>query len=279
MNNGNIAEKKTDGKYKYLILICLCMVAFISVFCQYQMQPMANEIKETMKLTDSQYSVLFTAPMTPAIFISLVCGIIVDKFGGRWPMFISLVVGTLGLWGRVFANSYGILYICIFVVGFAATFGNSSNAKMFGGWFAPAQCSVCIGIYMAFSSLGTAVATSTTPYLPSLRAAYIVSAAIITFVTVFWLVFYRDKNSVERAQQKQTVKKESLFTTVKIVLRQRDILLAGVADTLLYGALQSLSAFLSIILMEKGMTQEKQEPLRLLWQSECLSEILLFHGL
>ena len=85
------------------------MVGFISMFCQYQMQPMANEIKSTMCLTDSQYSALFTAPMAPAIFISLICGIIVDKFGGRWPMFLSLVQGTLGLWGLVFATSYGTL--------------------------------------------------------------------------------------------------------------------------------------------------------------------------
>ncbi|RHV84305.1 MFS transporter [Lachnospiraceae bacterium OF09-33XD] len=156
-------------RYKYLILAALCMVGFISMFCQYQMQPMANEIKSTMSLTDSQYSALFTAPMAPAIFISLICGIIVDKFGGRWPMFLSLVLGTLGLWGRVFATSYGTLYLCIFVVGFAATFGNSSNAKMFGGWFSPAESSVCIGIYMAFGALATAAATATTPHMPSLR--------------------------------------------------------------------------------------------------------------
>lgn len=237
------------------------MVGCISMFCQYQMQPMANEIKSTMSLTDSQYSALFTAPMAPAIFISLICGIIVDKFGGRWPMFLSLVLGTLGLWGRVFATSYGTLYLCIFVVGFAATFGNSSNAKMFGGWFSPAESSVCIGIYMAFGALATAAATATTPHMPSLKAAYIVSAVIITFVTVFWFLFYRDRRAVGRQEEASAgigaEKKEGLFATIKVVLRQKDILLAGFADMLLYGGLQSLSVFLGIILMEKGMSQSQ----------------------
>lgn len=244
-------------KYKYLILVALCMVGFISLFCQYQMQPMANEIKSSMNLTDSQYSALFTAPMAPAIFISLICGIIVDKLGGRWPMFLSLVLGTLGLWGRVFATSYGMLYLCIFVVGFAATFGNSSNAKMLGGWFSPEETSVCIGVYMAFGALATAAATATTPRMPSLKAAYIVSAVIITFVTVFWFLFYRDKRVEGHRVEDSKCEQESLFTTIKIVLRQRDILMAGVADMLMYGGLQSLSVFLGIILIEKGMSQSQ----------------------
>lgn len=262
MNGKKITEKTSDGCYKYVILICLCLIPFISMFAQYQMQPMANEIKTAMSLTDSQYSALFTAPMTPAIFISLICGIIVDKVGGRWPMFLSLIVATLGLWGRVFASSYAMLYICIFVLGFAATFGNSSNAKMFGGWFKPEKCSICIGIYMASSAIGNATATSITPLLPSLTDAYIISAVIVTFITVFWFIFYRDGKKQERKQIKteedsQSEKKEGIFTTIKIVIKQRDILLAGFADLFLYGALQSINAFLSIILMVKGMTESQ----------------------
>ena len=260
MKNAISLHRKAYGKnYKYLILISLCLVAFISVFCQYQMQPMAEKIKSIFHLTDSQYSALFTAPMTPAIFISLICGIIVDKFGGRWPMFISLLIGSIGLWGRVFATSYGMLYICIFVVGFAATFGNSSNAKMFSEWFTASECSICIGIYMASSSMGSAVATITTPHIATLKGAYTISAVVITVVTIVWYIFYRDNATGDTSGASNIFNdsKEGFFTTIKIIFKQKDMLLLCLGDMFLYGAHQSLSTFLVFVMASKGVDAAK----------------------
>lgn len=248
---------KYGSKYKYLILIVLCLVAFISVYPQFQMTPMAEEIKDIMHIDTAQYSVLFSAPMFPAIFISLICGIIVDRFGARWPMMISLIIGSVGLWTRAFVppTAFWAVYFSILVLGLTATFGNSSNARMFGEWFSPNKVSLLIGIYMACSASGGVIANATTQFMPSLQFAYIVAAVLITIVAVLWILFYRNNRPEKKkgADQADAPKREPLPRTLLHILKCRDIIISAVANMCGYGALMCVTHHLSSILQEKGI--------------------------
>ena len=253
---------KTYGKnYRFVIAIALCLVAFIAVFFQFQLQPVSNEIKDALGgLSDSSFSAMFTAPMYPAIFMSIISGLIVDRVGGRWPMFVCLALGTIGLWGRVFAQrSYAGMFLGMFVVGFAATLGNSTNGKMFGGWFSPEKCSVCIGLYMACSSLGSTIANLSTPHLTRTAAdgkidmtvPFIIAAVAVTVALIFWFLFYRDGKGVAVSRD-SSEQKESILTTIKVIFKQKDMVLGCLADMCCYGALQSMATFMGIIMADKG---------------------------
>ncbi len=187
-----------SSNYKYLIMITLIVCGISNIYFQFMMTPVSEQIKAMYNLNQVQYSTLFTAPMAPAIFISLICGIIIDRFGARKVVLVSLIVASCGIWGRVFTTNFAVLYLCMMVPGFAATFLNTSNAKLYGEWFDPSKISTVMGIHMGMSSLGNACAIYTTAMLPSVKTGYVISAVISTAAVLLWLFFYRsnaDKSS------------------------------------------------------------------------------------
>lgn len=241
-----------NGKYKYIILAVICLCGISCLYCQYQMSPIADEIMAEYHLTQVQYSALFAAPMAPAIFISLICGMIVDKAGAKKVVFLSLLLATAGLWGRVFVHDYILLYLCMICPGFAVTFINSTNPKILGQWFTPEQTGIAVGIYTGMVGIGSAIATGTTAMLPSIKFAYVLAAVFISITSIIWILFMKEKRT-EPAENTQTF---FIADSVKAVLKSRDILLAGICIMCSYGCLMVMSTFLPMILQDKGMVRE-----------------------
>lgn len=239
--------------YKYVILVIICLCGFNAIYFQYQMSPIANEIMAQYNLSKIQYSALFTAAMTPAIFISLFCGIIVDKVGAKRIVFLCLCLSALGLWIRVFTDKYIILYLCMMVQGFAATFVASTDAKLLGEWFSPRATSVCIGLYLASTAVGMTIGTATTGMLPSVKFAYTTSAVIATCVALIWLLFMKEKCGEQSDEQKE---KRAIRRSLKVVFQDRNLILACIAILCTYGCYMVISSFLPAILQEvKGMSK------------------------
>lgn len=240
-----------SSNYKYLIMITLIVCGISNIYFQFMMTPVSEQIKAMYNLNQVQYSTLFTAPMAPAIFISLICGIIIDRFGARKVVLVSLIVASCGIWGRVFTTNFAVLYICMMVPGFAATFLNTSNAKLYGEWFDPSRISTVMGIHMGMSSLGNACAIYTTAMLPSVKTGYVISAVISTAAVLLWLFFYRS-NAEKSSRSSQAA--DSVVSNIKTVFRTKDIIIAGIALLCSYGCFMSVSTFCPQVLQYKGFS-------------------------
>lgn len=241
-----------NNKYKYVVLAVICLCGMSGMYCQYQMSPIADEIINTYSLTQVQYSMLFTAPMAPAIFISLICGLIVDKIGAKKVIFLSLVLAAAGLWGRVFVHEYLLLYICMLCPGFAVTFINSTNPKLLGEWFSSEQTGVAVGVYTGMVGIGAAIATGTTAMLPSIKTAYLFAAVFSSITALIWLIFMKE-NRLESTENDKTILG---IASLKKVINNKNIILASVCIMCAYGCLMVMSTFLPIVLQEKGLGQE-----------------------
>lgn len=243
-----VTDKK--GNYKWVILLIIILCGLNNVYFQYQMSPVADRIMAQYGLTQMQYSSLFTAPMAPAVFISLICGMIVDRFGAKRAISIALIVATLGIWGRLFATGYPMFYFCMLIPGFACTFINANNVKILGEWFDVKAISICVGLYLASSAIGQAIATSTTAMLPSVRAAYIIAGLYATFVTLVWVLFYRSGPS---APDRREQAPGSVFSGLGMVLKNQDVLIAGLGIMCAFGALMNMTIFMPMILQSRGL--------------------------
>ncbi len=240
--------------YKYFILLAICLCGVASMYFQYQMAPVADRIIETYHLSQVQYSTLFSAPMVPAIFLSLVSGMIVDKIGAKRIIFIALLIGAVGLWGRVGANHYAMLYVCTLCPGLAATFVNATNVKIFGEWFEERRVSIAVGLYLSATAAGMAIGTGTTALFSSLKTAF-AAAAILTSVTALvWLLFMKDKKEPEEPESAPP-EKTPVLETLKVVLKNRNIIMACLGILCAYGCYVALSSYLPSILQSKGLAE------------------------
>ena len=65
----------------FLITALLFAAQFIGNYGDYQIAAIPSSIYAAFHLTDMQFSSLITAPMLPCIFLSIVIGLMVDRFG------------------------------------------------------------------------------------------------------------------------------------------------------------------------------------------------------
>jgi NNP family nitrate/nitrite transporter-like MFS transporter len=157
-------------------------------FSQYQLTPLAARIMEQYSLTNLQFTSIFSAPMIPAVFLSFVSGILVDKYGFKVVVGIPIIIAATGSILRVFSDSFATLYISMVLVGFSGGIIVSNAAKIIGSVFEPRKIGVFVSIGISICTFTMIGAMSTTALLPSTRTAFIIAAVLGTVSVVFWYV-------------------------------------------------------------------------------------------
>lgn len=240
------------SSYRFVILAAVCLVGFLCTYGQYQFSPLADQVMAKYGLTEMTYSMVFTAPMTPALILSLIYGIIIDRVSGKKLGTVVLALAALGFWGRFFCGSFAVLYPSMLLVGFAASFTNSAHPSIFNGWFDAKEAGICIGVYTAMSSLSMAVGSATTALLPSMEFAFGLSAVLLSALWMFWVFFFKDPKEVKAVGD--SVQRESVGATLKTVIGNRNIILGALCLMMAFGMIVTVGSFMPMILQENGMT-------------------------
>ena len=89
------------------------LASTVAAYAQYQMNVFSIDLITAYQISASRFAFLFTAPMLPAIFLSIPLGKLSDKIGYRNAIQLGLAFTILGLTGRIFAESYSTLWICM----------------------------------------------------------------------------------------------------------------------------------------------------------------------
>lgn len=225
---------------------------FSPIYTQYQLSPMASEITESMGLTQGQYTSAFSAPMVPAIFLSLVAGLLVDKYGIKAMFVLAFSLSAVGSCWRIWSGSYPTLYLSMMLSGIGALFMNSSIAKIMGSWFPKHMVSRLVGISMACTSVATTLALGTTALMPSLKFAYVVAGVVSVVVVALMIVFMKDPAPEAKDA---AVGKELPFTQcLRVVMRSPAVWLTALCLMLSNGCTVALNAFMPTALASRGIS-------------------------
>ncbi|MEA4849637.1 MAG: MFS transporter, partial [Clostridiaceae bacterium] len=238
-------------RYRYVILLLVCLCGLSTCYSQFQLSPLANEIMRRYGLTSIQFSSVFSAPMVPAVFLSIAAGIIMDMTGPKKMVTFGLLIGAIGLTIRCGAKTYALFYIAMLCPGFAATFVNATNAKIFEYWFPIKQVSVAVGVFLAASSFGMVLGTGTTAMLPSVQVAFIIAAVLTYLVLVLWMLFMREP---VHGTKTEVPERPKLRECLAVVLKNKDVIVASICILCTFGAYMVLSTFLPSALASRGIS-------------------------
>jgi sugar phosphate permease len=241
-----------------MALAAICIGYLAPNYAQYQLSPLAGSLMEELSISASQFSSLFTAPMIPAIFLSLVAGILVDKHNPRLVVGIAFVISTIGAALNLAGNSYGTLFLGFALTGVAAAFLNSCGAKLLGSWYPPEQLSSKLGIGFAFSTLAMTVALATTAYFPNRHSAFAVALVVFVASTIGWFALYRNPEPVADSGSSAPAAGEKgeqpgLGALLKRVMSSSGVWLVGLALFCVMGANVVMSSFVPTILQSRGI--------------------------
>lgn len=184
-----MSEKKQFSKAGLIVIFIAFTVAYLATnYTQYQLSPLGADIMAMFDLTPVQFNSLFTAPMLPAVFTSIICGLLVDKYGYKPVLAFSLIMTALGAWLRVFSATYAMMFLAMFLIGFSGGFITSNSSKVLSQIYGQEKVPVLMGLALTFSTCSLVLAMSTTTHLGGITNAFIVAGVVCSVALVLWLL-------------------------------------------------------------------------------------------
>lgn len=245
-------KKKTSAA---LITALVFAGLFLGNYGQFQLAAVPSLIYENYGLNDIQFSTVMTSPMVPAIFFSIVLGVLSDRFGIKKIGTVCIVLGVVGYALRWAVDSYAMLYVGMFLTGFLATVFNTNVSKIAASLYPPEKVGAVIGIFMAGSTGAMAVAYATTAMFPTLDAAFLFPVFAAALHLALWVLCVRQKDLGETVRAGE-MEKGALMQALKISLRSKNVWFMGLSLFALMGGTMVISNFQVVYLTTaKGYTE------------------------
>ena len=237
--------------YGYVVVALLCLAMALPNFAQYQVTTLADRIRTDLSLSQSSYSSIATAPLLAGIVLSFASGLLMDRFGSK-VLLISVLITAAGIILRAFVSGYWPLFISMILLGFSASFVNTTTPKLAGQWFPPSRVTVVMGVVLAFSSLGTAIGSGTATMFPTTSAAFTVAAMFALIVVVLWLLL-----PVQQKESGSKTEHGSILEGVKVVLGSGGVWACAVCNIGIMLGMLSNIIFIPQALMSRGLSEQE----------------------
>ena len=249
-----ISQKRADPRYGYVVLVLLCIGITMPNFAQYQITGFGKAaISEFLgrELNDSQFSLINMAPLVPGAFLSLVSGLLVDRFGPRKVIVTGVVLSAVGVVLRASVDSYAAITASMILMGVCATFLNSNGAKVLGTWFAPAKASALLGVFLAIANISMSLGTGTAAAFGSVHGAFVFAAGLAVATAVLWIIFMRDNKTGEAQEGK--AEHVPVRECIRVCARSRGVWLSAFCMMCICTAAVASSQFLPTALQSRGV--------------------------
>lgn len=239
-----------------LVVVVLVFVGmFLGNYGQYQLAAVPSMVYQQFNLTDAQFSSIMTSPMLPAIFLSIILGILVDKFGIKLMVGICYALAMCGFILRVVAANYPMMFGAMMLTGIGCAVLNSNLSKIVASLYPIDKIGTVVGILMAGSTSSMAVAYGTTAFFPSLEIAFWLTAIVSIVMTVLWLILVReaDFHQLDNGQSQDST---PVLEAISTSLKSKNVWLMGIALMVLLGGATVISNFqVAYLTSMKGYTE------------------------
>ncbi|MFZ5639488.1 MAG: MFS transporter [Bacillota bacterium] len=233
-------SKPILSPYRWVILFIMWASTFIGVAAQFQVAALAYKIIPDLKLSLSQFSMVLSAPMLPAVFFSLPAGALADRFGVKKVVTVGFVFSIIGVYFRYAAHDFWTLFALMFLAGLSSALLNANVAKLIGAWFPMEQMGTAMGIYFTGAGLGMTVALATSALFPSIKSAFTTAGLVILVIGILWVALVKAKPEGAPDLPAMPVTKY-----IGKVARSKNVWLVGIALMLFMGCNMAFSGNLS----------------------------------
>lgn len=101
---------KNESPYRWVVLAVASLALFVGGFVQFMVAPWGTEIAQALGFPANAITGIVLAPMIVGAVFSLPGGALADRFGVKNVLAIAFGVATFGVFLRVWAASYFLLF-------------------------------------------------------------------------------------------------------------------------------------------------------------------------
>lgn len=229
-------------KYKKWIPWLVVAMAFIATSLSYLDRQVLSvsiiNIKNDFHITDVEYGFINMGFLISYCIMFTVGGVLIDRFGSRWGLGISVAVWSFATMLHSLANNALHLGIYRFILGIGEGGAFTGAIKAVTEWIPKKMQGLANGIAIGGSALGAVIAPPLCVYLNNIvgwRGIFIVTSVIgFIWVTGWFLIPKKANNSQVEPQPKIKEKSPALIEVLKIKEVWVFILLRFLLDPIFY---------------------------------------------
>ncbi len=179
--------------YRWAMLSGVWLLYFAFAIAIASMAPLVYRIMPALGMHRGEMGTVLAAWQLTYIFCSVPCGGLLDRFGPRRMMFVSIIVIALSVFLRGFASDYLTLLLAVMVFGLGGPLISSGAPKVVSLWFVGKERGLAMGIYFTGNAMGgiVAIALTNSVFLPAVggdwRDLMNTYALFILAVGILWL--------------------------------------------------------------------------------------------
>ena len=220
----NVAEP--PHPYRWAMLWGVWLLYFAFALAIASMAPLVYKLMADLNMHRGEMGTVLAAWQLTYIFCSVPCGGLLDRFGPRRMMFVSVLVIAASVALRGIASDYVTLLLAVMVFGLGGPLISSGAPKVVSLWFAGKERGLAMGIYFTGNATGgiVAVALTNSVFLPAVggdwRDLMSVFALFVIAIGVVWMAI-----SAHPASRDMEAK-----LSAEVKRRSRDVFLELVCD-------------------------------------------------
>ena len=239
MKEKKVEKVPWDSKVVQIVLLCTLLaplgVPLIS--------PGLPAIKDNFGISDSRASLLISSYFIVGIILSPFIGVIVDRFGRKIVLVLSLVVFSLTGSSMYFIPDFTLILILRFIQGTAAAGLFITTVTLIGDTFDGIQRTAVFGINAAALSIGAALF----PIVGGILVSISWNTPFLAYLLGIPLALFTLKVLEEPIKENKRFQKGYIRKTLKLI-RKREMILpytsSILTEVLLFGAVFTLLPFI-----------------------------------
>jgi MFS family permease len=247
-----------QSSYRWFLLALTTIAGTFVAAMPFSCMPVLfEEISEDLGLNLVQIGTVWGFASLAGLFVSILAGILGDKFGIRLVVGISCVL--VGITGslRGFSNSFLVLSLTVFLNGIARLIMPINLNRAVGIWFKGRNLGMAMGISAMGMGLGLMVgpmisATVLSPWLGGWRNVLHLYGALSVIVGILWLISVREPHQVE--SDIAETEPVPLLQSFSRLIRLKALWLIGIIMLFRVGGIMGMMGYLPLYLREQGWT-------------------------
>ena len=242
--------------YRWFILaltaITGTLVATIGFSC---MPALFKEISDDLGLSLVQVGTVWGIASLAGIFVSLIGGVLGDRFGVKLILTASCILAGITGASRGLSNSFLTLLVTVFINGIVRLIIPINLTKTVGVWFKGQNLGMAMGISAIGMGLGLMLgplisATILSPSLGGWRNVMYLYGAVSVAVGIIWFLFSREPRQVDSTTEYAgAVPFRQAFSQL---IRTKALWLIGLTLLFRVGCTMGMTGYLPLYLRELG---------------------------
>ena len=244
--------------YRWYMLALCAATATLVVSIPFSCMPVLfKEISEDLDLSLVQIGAVWGIGSLAGVFVSLISGLIGDRFGMRLMLSVScILVGITGAL-RGLSTDFLTLTVTVFINGMARTILPIILTKLIALWFKENKFAMANGIGAMGMGLGLMLgpmisATILSPWLGGWRNVLFLYGVVSVAIGMLWLLFGREPKKVDSTIV--YLNAAPIRRGLSKLIRIKALWLIGLTMMFRSGCITGMIGYLPLYLLDRGLT-------------------------